>query len=87
MSYEPPRPDRPAPARRSSTTWIFAALIGAVVLLGIAWGVSSSRDKTASRVPLPDTSGQGIAKIPLTSTSPVAAAPPSTTPAKAPESR
>jgi hypothetical protein len=64
---------------RYSKSWLIAALVGVVIILGLAWTMSGRNHETASTGST--TTGQGIAKTPLTSTSPVATAPPSTTPA------
>ena len=76
MSYDNRAPTGPHP--RYSKSWLVAALVGVVVILGLAWTMSGRDHETAST--RSTTTGQGIAKTPLTSTSPVATAPPSTTP-------
>lgn len=78
--------DTRAQNRGGASTWLFAIVLGVVVVLCAAWALSDYRNNTASVDGTGTTgSGQGNAKsrlnsAPLNSTNPRIPAPPSSTP-------
>jgi len=84
MSYSENGPSNPPRqrARQSNALWWVLVAVVVVVVGGLAYGLSgnSLRTATTTSTSAPSTTGEGIARTPLQSTSPVATAPPSTTP-------
>ena len=74
---------------RNNNRLVWAGGLSVALLLGIVlYSFSNNSATTAGKQPPSSTTtGQGIARTPLTSTSPVATAPPSTTPSTAPPAR
>ena len=82
MTYNDPNNRARANDRWGTGTIALVANVGILILGGRVYGLSNRGMSTASNTgTTPTTTGAGIAKSPLNSTSPVATAPPSTTPA------
>ena len=82
MTYNDPNNRARANEGWGAGTIALVAIVGILILGGLIYGLSNSGMTTASNTGTTSTTtGAGIAKSPLNSTSPVAIAPPSTTPA------
>ena len=82
MTYNDPSNRARANVGWGTGTIALVAIVGLLILGGLFYGLSNRGLTAASNTgTTPTTTGAGIAKSPLNSTSPVATAPPSTTPA------